>query len=141
MICRSVCHANFASGSDDLLLSDANSKESSNLTLVSVPVLSKTKVSSSASRSKTSPPRRRRPLLAPREEATSTAVGVARPRAQGQATTSTFTASLRPRNVPLATPAASRAPGKMLAPARNPSQTQEKLHTLDRNVVGASSPY
>lgn len=87
------------------------------LTLVRVPVLSKTSVSSSANLSRTSPPRRSNPRLAPRDDATSTAVGVANPKAHGQATTRTLTASLSPSKVLVATPAASRAPGKRLAPA------------------------
>ena len=87
------------------------------LTLVRVPVLSNAMVSSCARRSKTSPPRRRSPRLAPMEDATRTAVGVASPSAQGQATTSTLMASLRPRRVLPATPAASIALGNRPPPA------------------------
>ena len=61
---------------------------------VRVPVLSSTTVSTPATRSSTSPPRSNSPLRAPTEDATRTAVGVARPSAQGQATTRTLTASL-----------------------------------------------
>mmetsp|Transcript_4438 Transcript_4438/g.19893 ORF Transcript_4438/g.19893 Transcript_4438/m.19893 type:complete len:230 (+) Transcript_4438:1272-1961(+) len=59
------------------------------LPTVSVPVLSNTTVSSSCVRSSTSPPRIKRPCLAPRDVPTRTAVGVARPSAHGHATTST----------------------------------------------------
>ena len=87
------------------------------ITFVRVPVLSKTTVSSSARRSRTSPPLSSKPCLAAIDEATSTAVGVASPNAHGQATTRTFTANLSPKNVPPATPAACIAIGNMPAPA------------------------
>ena len=60
---------------------------------VSVPVLSKMTVSTCESVSRTSPPRMSRPRRAATLEPTSTAVGVARPSAQGHATTSTLAAS------------------------------------------------
>ena len=56
---------------------------------VSVPVLSKTTVVSRWAFSRLSPPRMRMPLSAPSPVPTMTAVGVANPRAQGQAITST----------------------------------------------------
>lgn len=77
-----------------------------------------------ATRSSTSPPRSSRPLLAPIDEATSTAVGVARPSAQGQAMTNTSIASLAPSSSAALPPPAADAPatadsacGKSEAPA------------------------
>ena len=61
---------------------------------VSVPVLSKTMVSTAASRSSGSPPLIRMPAAAPRPLATITAVGTARPMAQGQAMINTATAAV-----------------------------------------------
>ena len=61
---------------------------------VSVPVLSKTTVSTPASRSSGSPPLISTPALAPRPLATITAVGTARPIAHGQAMIRTATAAV-----------------------------------------------
>ena len=61
---------------------------------VSVPVLSKTTVSTSASRSSGSPPLISTPAAAPRPLATITAVGTASPIAHGQAMISTATAAV-----------------------------------------------
>ena len=66
--------------------------------IVRVPVLSKTTVSRVCARSKTSPPLISNPCLAPSEVPTSTAVGVASPRAHGHATTNTEAASCSPNN-------------------------------------------
>ena len=62
---------------------------------VRVPVLSKTRVSTPASRSRAGPLRNSRPISAARPVPTRMAVGVARPMAQGQATTSTLTAATK----------------------------------------------
>mmetsp|Transcript_14616 Transcript_14616/g.41644 ORF Transcript_14616/g.41644 Transcript_14616/m.41644 type:complete len:257 (+) Transcript_14616:714-1484(+) len=62
---------------------------------VSVPVLSKTTAVTSAMRSIIWPPLTKIPRLAAEDDETRTAVGVARPSAQGHATTSTSMASLR----------------------------------------------
>uniref|UniRef100_A0A2P2KHV9 Uncharacterized protein n=1 Tax=Rhizophora mucronata TaxID=61149 RepID=A0A2P2KHV9_RHIMU len=55
--------------------------------MVRVPVLSNTMVFTMENFSKIFPPRKSNPLVAPNEVPTSTAVGVAKPSAQGQATT------------------------------------------------------
>ena len=62
---------------------------------VTVPVLSSTTVSTEWVTSKISPERIRMPCLAPRPVPTMMAVGVARPKAQGQAMTSTEVNTLR----------------------------------------------
>ncbi len=62
---------------------------------VTVPVLSSTTVSTRRVDSSTSGPRMSRPSWAPRPVPTSSAVGVARPRAQGQAMISTATAAAK----------------------------------------------
>mmetsp|Transcript_7689 Transcript_7689/g.34826 ORF Transcript_7689/g.34826 Transcript_7689/m.34826 type:complete len:257 (+) Transcript_7689:2222-2992(+) len=87
--------------------------------LVMVPVLSSATVSTWAEASRTSPPRSSSPSLAPAEVATRTAVGVARPRAHGHATTRTSVASFKAPNVAPAPPEASKsAPGKKASPAK-----------------------
>ncbi len=63
--------------------------------LVIVPVLSRTIVSIRRVRSRISGPRMRMPICAPRPVPTSSAVGVANPRAQGQAMISTATAAAK----------------------------------------------
>mmetsp|Transcript_7398 Transcript_7398/g.18826 ORF Transcript_7398/g.18826 Transcript_7398/m.18826 type:complete len:354 (-) Transcript_7398:838-1899(-) len=84
-----------------------------------VPVLSSAMVSTPAAASNTSPPRSSSPSLAPADVATSTAVGVARPSAQGHATTSTSVASLSAPSTDPAPPDASiSAPGNTASPAR-----------------------
>jgi hypothetical protein len=88
-------------------------------------------------RSRTSPPRSRRPLLAPMDEATSTAVGVARPSAQGQAMTSTSIASLVPNSrAALLAPAdtALRADGNSVAPASD-RRTCSARHKIDHRSL------
>uniref|UniRef100_A0A2P2KHU8 Uncharacterized protein MANES_06G012600 n=1 Tax=Rhizophora mucronata TaxID=61149 RepID=A0A2P2KHU8_RHIMU len=63
--------------------------------MVRVPVLSNTMVFTMENFSKIFPPRKSNPLVAPNEVPTSTAVGVAKPSAQGQATTKTLQESCR----------------------------------------------
>ena len=63
--------------------------------VVTVPVLSRTTVSTSRVDSRTSGPLMRMPSWAPRPVPTSSAVGVARPRAHGQAMISTDTAAVK----------------------------------------------
>ena len=92
---------------------------------VSVPVLSNTTQSTFAICSKTSPPRNKIPLLAAKLVATNTAVGVAKPKAHGHATTKTFVANFvgaSHQGIPAAfEPTASiNAPGKNVSP--NPAQ-------------------
>ena len=76
--------------------------------VVTVPVLSSTTVSMRRVSSRTSGPLMRMPSWAPRPVPTSSAVGVARPSAQGQAMTSTATATSRacPRSSPVHEPPA-----------------------------------
>jgi hypothetical protein len=69
-----------------------------------------------ATRSNTSPPRISSPRVAPRLDPTSTAVGVANPNAQGQATTSTSTASLMDSSSAELLPEAARAAGNKEVP-------------------------
>src|SRR5712664_4019979 len=66
------------------------------LASVSVPVLSTISVSTLARVSRASALRTRTPACAPRPTATMMDIGVARPRAQGQAMISTATAATRP---------------------------------------------
>mmetsp|Transcript_7502 Transcript_7502/g.19587 ORF Transcript_7502/g.19587 Transcript_7502/m.19587 type:complete len:407 (-) Transcript_7502:854-2074(-) len=95
---------------------------------VSVPVLSRTTTPHDASASSASPERNSTPRFAARLVATSVAVGVASPRAHGQAQTRTSTARRKPTRAPGgsadAVPndapvpvAAATAAGNMLAPA------------------------
>mmetsp|Transcript_3655 Transcript_3655/g.12271 ORF Transcript_3655/g.12271 Transcript_3655/m.12271 type:complete len:269 (+) Transcript_3655:1652-2458(+) len=79
--------------SSSLVKFDVVSFSTVGLPTVRVPVLSKTMTSKSFALSKTSPPRIKRPLRAPNAVPTKTAVGVASPKAHGQATTSTEAAS------------------------------------------------
>ena len=76
--------------------------------VVTVPVLSRTTVSTWRVDSSTSGPLMRMPSCAPRPVPTSSAVGVARPSAQGQAITSTETAAVNAAVTPK--PAPSHAP-------------------------------
>mmetsp|Transcript_11142 Transcript_11142/g.46500 ORF Transcript_11142/g.46500 Transcript_11142/m.46500 type:complete len:393 (+) Transcript_11142:1768-2946(+) len=86
---------------------------------VIVPVLSSATVSIWAEASRTSPPRSNSPSRAPAEVATRTAVGVARPKAHGHATTRTSVASFKAPSVAPAPPDASKsAPGKKASPAK-----------------------
>ena len=85
--------ASIATGSIGSGLS--NTSVTSGLPVVNVPVLSKTKVVSRSSCSSTSPPRIRSPCSAPRLNPTNSAVGVASPKAQGQAMTRTAIANFR----------------------------------------------
>ena len=80
-----------------------------------------------ARRSRTSPPRSSSPRCAPREEATSTAVGAARPRAHGQATTRTSTASFRASRAAEGELAAATTPGNSVVPAKG--ETQQMMGT------------
>jgi hypothetical protein len=82
--------------------------------VVSVPVLSSSTVSSCRLLSSASGPRMRMPSCAPRPVPTISAVGVARPSAQGQAMMSTATAAVNaaPRPLPGADPEAQRRDGE-----------------------------
>ena len=79
--------------------------------VVTVPVLSRTIVSTSCVASSTSGPRMSTPSCAPRPVPTSSAVGVARPSAQGQAMISTATAAVNASVAawPVSEPAGERA--------------------------------
>ncbi len=68
--------------------------------VVTVPVLSRTMVSTLRVDSRTSGPFRRMPSWAPRPVPTISAVGVARPRAHGQAMISTATAAVKAVTAP-----------------------------------------
>ncbi len=93
-----VCSSAAAQASRSFSLHWA-SKRTSSVTcacpVVSVPVLSTTRVSTLANCSKTRPPLMSRPRRAPAPTAATTESGVARPTAQGQAATNTATAASR----------------------------------------------
>ena len=98
--------------------------------VVTVPVLSSTTVSTSRVDSSTSGPLIRMPSWAPRPVPTSSAVGVASPSAQGQATTSTAVAARNagptsvptPSQKPNAAAASSRTAGTKTADTRSASR-------------------
>mmetsp|Transcript_11513 Transcript_11513/g.29487 ORF Transcript_11513/g.29487 Transcript_11513/m.29487 type:complete len:223 (-) Transcript_11513:620-1288(-) len=92
---------------------------------VSVPVLSNTTVSTPEAVSRTSPPRMSSPLRAAAEVPTRTAVGVARPSAQGHATTSTLQASCR-LSSSLAPSEPAAAPAALAAPPAAPASLDER---------------
>ncbi len=89
--------------------------------MVTVPVLSSTTVSTRRVDSSTSGPRTSTPSWAPRPVPTSSAVGVARPSAQGQATISTATAAV---NAAVAPPPASSHPASVSAESATTSGTK-----------------
>ncbi len=95
--------------------------------VVRVPVLSRTTVSMRRSRSRARGPLTRIPSWAPRPVAASSAVGVARPRAQGQATTRTATAAV--------TAACGAAP----APSQNPRTVTETVSTAGTKTAATVS--
>ena len=105
---------------------------------VIVPVLSNTTASTPAIVSKTSPPRSKTPFRAPRDVATSTAVGVASPRAHGHATTRTSVANF---NGPIHgaapnDPASMSAPGNNASPARVQNANVAALMPMTPNTKG-----
>eukprot|EP00982_Pelagococcus_subviridis_P009950 30957-Pelagococcus_subviridis.AAC.56 len=103
---------------------------------VIVPVLSKATVSIPAAASRTSPPRSSSPNLAPADVATSTAVGVASPSAQGHATTSTSVASFSaPRADPAPPEASNSAPGKYARRARGHDAVHERTRDRVREAL------
>ncbi len=95
--------------------------------MVTVPVLSSTIVSIRCVDSSTSGPLIRMPSCAPRPVPTSSAVGVARPSAHGQAMISTATAAVNA--------AAAGAP----APSQNPSVARESVITTGTNTADTRS--
>ncbi len=97
---------------------------------VSVPVLSKASASTRASRSSAAPPLTRTPRRASRAVAASTAAGVARMRAHGQATTST--ASVGIRSTADVTPVRYQATNRAAFVPRK--TTAEAVSTAGRNI-------
>mmetsp|Transcript_2845 Transcript_2845/g.9564 ORF Transcript_2845/g.9564 Transcript_2845/m.9564 type:complete len:314 (-) Transcript_2845:505-1446(-) len=94
MGCAECCSAAAASAKTRFFATEpsANSPASSGWPVVSVPVLSRTTQDTAWAASSTAPPLTSTPCRAPTPVPTMTAVGVARPNAQGHATTTTDTA-------------------------------------------------
>mmetsp|Transcript_123 Transcript_123/g.507 ORF Transcript_123/g.507 Transcript_123/m.507 type:complete len:219 (+) Transcript_123:1068-1724(+) len=105
---------------------------------VMVPVLSKTTASTPAMVSNTSPPRNKTPFRAPSDVATSTAVGVANPSAQGHATTSTSVANLSGpiQGAAPNDPASMSAPGNKASPASVQNPNVAALMPMTPNTNG-----
>ena len=107
-------------------------------TCVKVPVLSNRTQSTLDSASRGSPPLIRTPFRAPAPEPTMTAVGVARPMAQGQATTSVAIKNLQNEARPLNTgPAGVRALTQVHAPTSQASRrAQARANTTQNYTLG-----
>ena len=106
--------------------------------VVRVPVLSNTTVSTARDRSSTSPPLISTPRLAPRPVPTMIAIGVARPRAHGQATMSTATAASTPSPGRWATPA---QPSKVIPARANTVGTKTPAMRSASRCTGALEPW
>jgi hypothetical protein len=102
---------------------------------VIVPVLSKTTAVTSAMRSSTCPPLTRIPRFAADDDETSTAVGVASPKAHGHATTNTSMASLRLNSATLSFTSAMASLNIRLGKACMPTVFQNPKVSADADIT------
>ncbi len=119
----------------------ATTSVSSGLPLVIVPVLSSKTARAAWMRSRLSPPLMRMPCSAPLPVPTIMAVGVANPRAQGQATTRTVTAATRATTQGLLTaPAPIPIPSEPAAPRLAASDQPMKVSAAITRTTGTKMP-